>query len=375
MSDLQFAPPTLNVATESTEDHNLKRRFKKRWILLILGMLLILSVPALLGFMYVQAVYNPQTPSGEIVEITIEEGVTTDQIATQLQNVGLIDQPLFFKLYLRLSGGQSGIQAGNFQIPQHISIADLAKTLGVAKRESVTLRFTEGWRREEMAAYLDREHQQGNIQFTGQQFSQLALNPSSDLRQKLGSRLPAGSSLQGFLFPDTYQFEVDATAEDVLAKMIDTYLAKVSPQIQAGFASQGLTEYEGLILAAIVEREAFSGEERPIIAKILLKRLEAGEILGTDATVQYALGYSESEQRWWKQGLTVDDLAIDSPYNTRKLTGLPPAPICNPGLEAIQAVANPTDTPYMFYLHDSQGKIHYAQTLDEHNANVAKYIQ
>src|SRR5690606_394733 len=120
-----------------------------------------------------------------------------------------------------------------------------------------------------------------------------------------------------------------------------------TPQLLAGFSAEGLSEYEALTLAAIVERESYSGEERPIIAEILLKRLRTGEILGTDATLQYALGYSAEEGRWWKQGITIEDLDLDSPYNTRRRTGLPPAPICNPGIEAIQAVAEPKDTPYL----------------------------
>ena len=377
MSEFQFAPPTLqsSVVAEQVQVTQVGRRLRKRWLILIVGILLILAGPVVLGYMYAREVYYPTLASGDLVTFEIAEGTSVDQIAEDLVAKGLIDQPEFFKLYLRLSGGQASIQAGSFEIPQNISIADLSQRLGVAMREQAVLRFTEGWRREEMAEYVDSQYQKGEIGFSGAEFSNLALNPSPTLRQKLGSRLPAETSLQGFLFPDTYHIDRDATAEDVLAKMIDTYLAKVDAQTQAGFASQGLTEYEALILAAIVEREAFSGDERPIIARILLKRLQSGEILGTDATLQYALGYSEEEERWWKQGITMADLELDSPYNTRRVAGLPPAPICNPSIEAIQAIAQPADTPYLYYLHDAEGEVHYAATLAEHNANVAQYLQ
>lgn len=377
MSEFQFAPPTLKAddIAEQVQIERVGRRIKKRWIILVLGLLLILSGPALLGYMYARAVYYPTVATGDLVSFEVAEGSSVDQVAQQLLAEGLIDQPTFFKVYLRLSGGQTAIQAGKFEIPQYISISDLSQRLGVAMRDQVVLRFTEGWRREEMAEYLNSQYQKGEITFTGDQFSQLALNPTPALRQKLGSRLPSKASLQGFLFPDTYYIESDDNAEDVLNRMLDAYLSKITPQLQAGFASQGLTEYEALILAAIVEREAFSGDERPIIARILLKRLQSGEILGTDATLQYALGYSEQEKRWWKQGITLQDLELDSPYNTRKVTGLPPAPICNPGIEAIRAIAEPADTPYLYYLHDSEGEVHYAETLEQHNANVARYIQ
>jgi UPF0755 protein len=375
--EFQFAPPTLQAEAiaEQVKTERIGRRIRKRWVVLTAGLLCILLVPIILGYMYARAVYYPTVASGDLVSLEIAEGSSVNQVAELLLNKRLIDQPQFFKLYLRLSGSQASIQAGKFEIPQHISISDLSQRLGIAMREQVTLRFTEGWRREEMAEYITSLHQKGEITFSGEEFSALALNPTSNLRQKLGNRLPAGASLQGFLFPDTYYIDRDATAEDVLAKMIDTYTKKISSQLQSEFAQVGLTEYEALILAAIVEREAFSSEERPIIARILLKRLQAGEVLGTDATLQYALGYSEEEGRWWKQGITMQDLELDSPYNTRKVSGLPPAPICNPGLETIKAVAKPADSPYWYYIHDSEGKVHYATTLDEHNANVAKYLK
>ncbi len=377
MSEFQFAPPTLHAdaLAQQVKAERVGRRIRKRWVFLLVGLLLILAVPVILGYMYARDVYYPTVASGDLVSLEIAEGSSIDQVAKQLLAKELIDQPQFFKLYLRLSGSQADIQAGKFEIPQFISIADLSQRLGVAMRDQVILRFTEGWRREQMAEYVESKYQTGEISFSGDQFSQLALHPTTALRQKLGSRLPAEASLQGFLFPDTYHIDRDATAEDVLARMIDTYIQKVGPQLQAGFVSQGLTEYQALILAAIVEREAFSGEERPIIARILLKRLQAGEILGTDATLQYALGYSEEEDRWWKQGITVQDLELDSPYNTRKVAGLPPAPICNPSIEAIKAVAEPASTPYLYYLHDQDGVVHYAETLSQHNANAARYLQ
>lgn len=377
MSDFQYAPPSLRPAEAEglVAEAKMGRRLKKRWVVLVVGLLLIISAPVALGVMFAQAAYQPSVPEGEVVQLTVSPGESIDQIADNLASKGLIDQPMFFRLYLRFFAGEASIQAGSFAIPQHISMSDLISMLGVAEREQVVLQFLEGWRREEMAEYIDSQFQEGKVGFSGDHFSQLALNPPASLRSVLGERLPSGVSLQGYLFPDTYHIDQNATAEDLISTMLQTYMSKVDSQVVDGIKSQGLSEREGLILAAIVEREAFAGNERPVIAEILLKRLRTGEILGTDATLQYALGYSEEEDTWWRKMITLDDLEMDSPYNTRRKTGLPPAPIANPGIEAIKAVASPATTDYLYYLHDANGQIHYASSLDEHNMNVARHLQ
>ena len=135
-------------------------------------------------------------------------------------------------------------------------------------------------------------------------------------------------------------------------------------------------------LASIVEREARLPDDRPVVAGILLKRLENDWPLEVDATLQYAMATRKMENGKWKTGsfdfwpkeITADDLELDSPYNTRKYKGLPPTPICNPGLSAIEAVIRPTETEYWFYLSDKEGKMHYAKTIEEHNLNISRYL-
>lgn len=134
-----------------------------------------------------------------------------------------------------------------------------------------------------------------------------------------------------------------------------------------------LTPDNVLILASLVEREARASADRPIIAGILLKRLRDGHPLQVDATVQYAIGYTHSDG-WWRKELTTDDLKFKSPYNTYINAGLPPGAICNPGLSSITAVIHPTPTDYYYYLSDKSGQMHYARTLEEHNANIARYL-
>ena len=137
-----------------------------------------------------------------------------------------------------------------------------------------------------------------------------------------------------------------------------------------------MTEKEVLILASLVEKEARHDEDRQKVASIILKRLKNDIKLQIDATVQYALGYQSEEKTWWKKNLTQEDLDIDSPYNTYKNEGLPPGPIANPGLASIEAVINAdANTSYLYYISDKNGNMHYARTLEEHQANIDKYLQ
>jgi UPF0755 protein len=218
-----------------------------------------------------------------------------------------------------------------------------------APENQIKITLLEGWRVEEMANKLSAE---------------------------LGVKSPEFLKLakEGYMFPDTYFIEADASASAVVAKMEDNFADKYDGAIQNKIKKMGLTPDEGIILASIVEREARSDSARQMVASILLKRLNIGMGLNSDATIQYALGFQPSEKSWWKSHLTKADLQINSPYNTYIHQGLPPAPISNPSLSAIKAVASADpNTPYLYYYHDSQGVPHYAKNLEEHNLNIANY--
>jgi UPF0755 protein len=187
--------------------------------------------------------------------------------------------------------------------------------------------------------------------------------------------VPAGVSLEGFLFPDTYQLRPDATASDLVGRMLITFDERVTPEMRQQAAAQGFTLYEVLTLASIVEREAAVIEERPQIASVYLNRLSIDMMLQADPTVQYAQGYDPTTGEWWNRGLTqADYTSVDSPYNTYLYAGLPPGPIANPSLSSIQAVLNPADTPYIFFRAacDGSGRHNFAITFEEHLANACQ---
>jgi UPF0755 protein len=216
--------------------------------------------------------------------------------------------------------------------------------------EDVWVTIPEGWRSEEIAAVVSKDLDIPEAEFL------------SAVRE-------------GYMFPDTYRFPKTATAGAVAEELRDNFDKKVPESIRSKAQTVGLTFNQAIVLASLVEREGKSDIDRPVIAGILLNRLNKDWPLQVDATLQYIAGYQPKEKTWWKKELTDTDKLIESPYNSYKNPGLPPKPIANPGLSAILAVLNPKKTDYMFYLHDPTGTIHYAKTLEEHEANIAKFLR
>lgn len=278
--------------------------------------------------------------------VVIKKGSSVSQIAQTLKSKNLIRLPLVFKLVVYKEGLNKKLQAGSFQISPAQSPQEIAHAL-TEGRLDIWLTVPEGWRNE-----------------------QIAQEVSDTLFLEYQDFLTKASGHQGKLFPDTYLIPKDANSQNIINIMLDNYQDKLSslkPQIN----SSTLTESEIINLAAIVERETLTDQEKPIVAGVLLKRLEANWPLQVDATLQYILG---SENKWWPTP-KAEDKKISSPYNTYKNLGLPPKPIANPGLSSIKAVLNPQPSPYWFYLHDKQGNIHYAETSQQHNTNIQKYIR
>ncbi len=221
------------------------------------------------------------------------------------------------------------------------------------------LLIREGLRREDIAALLDKE-----TAIPGARY--LALTAAGQRGRRLaGTSKP--TSLEGFLFPATYELTDDTTAAELVDEQLAAYDANTAQVNYAYAKSKNLTKYDVLILASMIEREVAVARERPIVAGVMYNRLKAGMRLDIDATVQYALGE-------WKPELTASDLAIDSPYNTRKFAGLPPGPISNPGLDSIRAAARPAKVPYLYYVarNDGSGRHFFATTPEQFEKDVAQ---
>lgn len=287
---------------------------------------------------------------------TVQSGEGIGTIAEHLQKEGIIKSAWGFKAYLKLTG-QVIVQPGTYELSAGQSLPTVANLIASGRTANVSLTIPEGFTLQQIAD----EIAQKNIA-TQEEFLKIAnqFPPDYDF---LKSR-PAGKSLEGFLFPDTYKL---IKGDPLLAvrKILDNFSSKYHADIQPGLGNRNL--YEVLIMASMVEREAQKDEDRYLIAGVLYNRLKIGLRLDVDATVRYVINN-------WKDPLTQKDLGVDSPYNTRRYVGLPPGPICNPGLAAIKAALYPAIHKYYYYLTDFEGITHYAKTLKEHNENKLKYL-
>ncbi|NPV07271.1 MAG: endolytic transglycosylase MltG [Anaerolineae bacterium] len=327
-----------------------------------------LAVQLLLATKEEELVPVSDDPDAPPVAFEVHPGESASDVAIRLQNVGLIRDASAFKLLLQHHGLDRHIEAGRFQLSPAMSSREIATALLSAQGHDTVLVTLEGWRLEQVAAAVQEAFGAGD------EFLSLATSRAADFVPFWVGRPPEVASVEGMLFPDTYRLSPDATPETILSTMVGNFEQRFGPEHRARAAEMGLTPYQVLIIASIVEREAVVPEERPLIAGVFLNRLEADMLLEADPTVQYALGWQEDTRRWWKVPLLLADLrSTHSPYNTYLSPGLPPGPICSPSLASIEAVLWPAETDYLYFVARGDGSHVFSLTFDEHLANVARY--
>jgi UPF0755 protein len=292
----------------------------------------------------------------------IEIGESVDSVAAHLQEVGLIRDAEAFRSYLIYSGLDTSIQAGQYKLSPTMSAIDIAHEFQDATSEEVTFVILAGWRMEEIAAAIPTS----GLSVTPEEFLDTARSPLAGY-----DYLEGATTNEGFLFPDSYVLARNATVTEMVHAFVRNFGLRLLPDLRNGFAQQNLTIYQAVTLASIVEREAVQDEEKAMIASVYLNRLRIDMKLDADPTVQFAYGYDFPGRTWWKNPLDLQDLQYDSPFNTYLYAGLPPAPIANPSLEALQAVAFPADTPYYFFRAkcDGSGYHDFSETFEEHLGN------
>lgn len=310
--------------------------------------------------------FRQNYPSNLPESFSIDLGETPQSIANRLMQAGLIEDADAFLNYLRYSGLDRTLQAGNYAFEPGLNSLQLAQTLQDATPQEVTLPVLAGWRIEEIAATLPTT----GLNITPEEFiAETKIHPSG---YWFLEEVPKGKSLEGFLAPGSYRVSRESSAKDLITLLLDTFNVQISDQLKAGFENQGLSIFAAVKLASIVEREAMVDEEMPIIASVFLNRLAAGMSLDADSTVQYAMGFNKKQNTWWTNPLSLANLKIKSPYNTYRNPGLPPTPISNPSLNALNAVAFPAQSPYYYFraLCDGSGKHIFAETFDEQLKNA-----
>jgi len=307
---------------------------------------------------------QPVSSKDSTIAVVIKKGSSASDIGVVLKEKAIIRSSLAFKIYIQATGKQKSILAGEYTLNSKDSMFKIVEELSKGP-SLIWVTIPEGLRSEEIA----------------QRFIS-AFNLDSASAQSFKKEfLEAAADKEGYLFPDTYLLAKTTTATNVVKLLTLTFDKKMDAQLQAQIDKGSLSLSQTMILASLVERETKTEDERPIVAGILIKRFEEGWPLQVDATLQYALANIKydaisddlSKIKWW-QPATSEDKKVKSSYNTYLNAGLPPTPIANPGLSSIKSVIYPQDSDYWYYLHDSEGNIHYAKTLQEHNQNISKYL-
>lgn len=288
--------------------------------------------------------------------IAIPSGASSAEIADILYENHIIKNRFVFKFYIRQKGLDAELKAGRFALSVNQRLPEIVETLASGKSGEIPFTIIEGWRASQIAEKLER----------------LGLSTKQEFMDCFktcffGFDFLPKKSLEGYLFPDTYFIDPENYSDKAFIKrLIQTFKNKIDallPDIE----KSGRSLDEIVIMASIVEREENDLKERPVVAGILWNRYDAGRGLDADATILYALGRTSG-------GLSYEDIKTNSLYNTRKYRGLPPTPICSPSLSSLRAALYPEKTEYWYYLHDADGKVHYAKTLKDHNKNKANFL-
>jgi UPF0755 protein len=331
-----------------------------------------------------EAMERPAAATPHPMQFVVQPGSTARTIAENLQNAGLIGDARLFEAYVRVNGLAEDLQAGAYTLSPSMTLSEIANTLQHAVAPSIRLTIPEGWRLEQTADSLSAS---GVV--VGAEYRKLASDPTwrptsdgggagPNAYGFLDSR-PAGATLEGYLYPDTYELVKErASAQDLLRRQLDNFARLAAPAYEQAVAGGELrlSLHQVVTLASIVEREAVLDDERPVIAGVYLNRLAKKMKLDADPTVQYAMGYQAASGQWWKTPVSLDEYGqVESPYNTYLHDGLPPGPIASPGIASIRAVLHPAQHDYLYFvaLPDGSGRHAFSRTYEEHLENVRRY--
>lgn len=378
-----------NISLNSDHDamnHDVskKKRRLRRWMIILITVMVFLTVVFAALFKWYEMQLKPVSSDNNKVSVTVEDGSSVSVVANTLASKNLIRNRLAFEVYVRLNNKNS-IKAGTCMIAPSESVADIVNRMNNGCHDFKTITFYPGGTLES-SKYKASQSSDGvdktSVRYILRQAGYSDDEISSAFKAKYDSPLfadrPSGSSLEGYVFGETYQFTGDATAKDVLQTVFDhMYKVVQKNDLVNKFKAQGLTLYQGLTMASIVERE-LGCEDKPTIerknrcyqyqrgiAQVFIARYKKNMQLGSDVTFIYAADKAGVKPK-------VD---IDSPYNTRKHTGLPPTPIATPGELSLKAVADPAPGDNLFFIAGDDGLIYFAKTDEEHKNNIDKYCQ
>jgi UPF0755 protein len=320
-------------------------RPKRGWPRRLLFVVILLVGIILGGTVIVRHVYfeglKPVNESSQIVRlISVEPGSTVDDIAQQLKNSGLIRSPWAFKLYVGSKNVRDQLQAGTYSFSPSQSVADIVAQLSGGKVATDLVTIIPGQSIKQIRTTLV------NYGFSEADVD-AALDPAQYEGKPVLVDIPAGANLEGYIYPESYQKDARTMPQEIISRALDEMNKKLTPDLRRAFAAQGLSPYEAVILASVVEKEVPKQEDRHQVAQVFLSRLRNDIALESDATKTH--------------------------FNSYQNRGLPPTPISNVTASSLEAVANPAKTDWMYFVSGDDGTTHFSHTLAEHEEKVRKY--
>jgi len=313
-------------------------------------------IVAAAGLWFRDAVYGDRSQPAVATTFIVPRGSTLGDVVSGLQNAGILAHPIALRILARLRNDEADIQSGQFRFPAHQTSDEILRRLISGTADAVWVTFPEGFTARQIGARLA-----ARSLVRADAFDRYAARTRLDVD---GTRT---ASLEGFLFPSTYLVPVNADPERIARILTDQFFHELPANAAAKARALGLDVPQVITIASLIEREAQADDERALMAGVYYNRLRAGMPLEVDATIEYVFPEHHTV-------ITRRDLEIDSPYNTYRHTGLPPTPIANPGKASIDAAFAPVQSQYLFYVYKGNGHHAFAKTLEEHNANVERYL-
>lgn len=335
---------------------------KKRWprrvaVVVIGGLIIIGGATAAVRYAYN---YNlkPLSNSQEVRSVTIEEGDSIEAISQKLETAQVIRSAWAFRLYVSSKEVGSALQAGSYEFVPAQTVPEIVSHLSRGKVATNLVTILPGQRIDQVRTRFTQDG------FTSQDIN-VALDPASYAGHPALVDKPAGASLEGYLYPESYQKTTKTSANTIVKASLEEMNARLTPDIRSAFAAQGLSTYQAITLASIVEREVPKQQDRDQVAQVFLKRIRQGMALQSDATTTYGAVLAGKN----------DVKNYESAYNTYTHTGLPPTPISNVTLSSLKAVSRPATTDWLYFVSGDDGTTHFSKTLAEHEANIDRYCK
>lgn len=336
-----------------------------------LGIFILLVLAVIIFAIYWRGV---STPAGGLAKdklFVVEKGQGVNQISQNLYGAGLIKSRFNFEVYVWLAEQETKIKSGEYNLSSSLTIREIVKILAAGevlnKERKITI--IEGWNIADINSYLKKSNIIADDSFADTAKAGIGNWELGIAKLEFLSGAPSDAGMEGYLFPDTYRVYKDSSARDIIAKMLNNFSGKLTAEMRGDIAEQDRTIHQIVTMASLIEKEVRTEADKKIVSGIFWDRIKNGQPLESCATLAYALGEN-------KKQYTVEDTKINSPYNTYQNLGLPPGPICNPGLASIKAAIYPEYTDYNYFLNSfDTGETVFSKTYAEHIRNKAKYLK